>query len=339
METEQQMKRPRQSERPRRQRTVPVELSSTPTPPSPIHRAVKRLVPAPDAFEQAAVEDALNPDPAVEREISESAFKEPPPPVSTWSGGTDDAANRVVQDIATHQRNFIAAIGSGPIGSPPVLLREAGKVASEPNVVSWVNNHGQRVTFVDDKSEPVAWTTDDPRADPANKRRFTNKPLKPRRMRTAIGQSVQANSVNIILSVASLVFLIDDKLASLRDGRRNDLDALAEEIAHYESVKRDLEALRDVAIEVKQGKVDEEAVIKATTAFSQGVRNWWDKKHVEICDKAYGAALRTYDAALFCSCVSLCSLVGCGGPIAVAVSGALIGGKPVIEALKALRKG
>jgi hypothetical protein len=154
---------------------------------------------------------------------------------------------------------------------------------------------------------------------------------KSRRLRSAVGRSVRANNVTIILSVASLVLLIDEKLASLRDERRNDRDALSEVIAHYESLKCDLEALRDVAIEVRQGTADDKTVTKATSTFSECIRKWWNKRHDEICTKAY-------DATLFISCVSLCSLAGCGGATAVAVSGALIGGKPVVDALKALPK-
>jgi hypothetical protein len=126
------------------------------------------------------------------------------------------------------------------------------------------------------------------------------------------------------------VVLLDEKITRLRDERTNDWVARDEAIAHYEGVKRDIEALRDVALKIKHGTVEEKAVTNASTTFMQGVRNWWDKRHDEVCSKAY-------DAGLFVSCVSLCALVG-GGPITVAVSGALIGGKPVIEALRTLRK-
>src|SRR6266446_2397611 len=269
-------------------------------------------------------------------------------PIPPIQGDYSDDWNQAVQQHERHRRNFVAAVETGPVGSPPdgppidAFAQAANDAALNPDPaverdifesalrdesetpasgattseVRWYNDSGQHVRFVNEKSN--------------------TKSAKTRRMRTAIGRSVQANSVTIILSVASLVLLIDDKLASLRDERRNDRDALAEELAHYESVRRDLEALRDVAIEVKRGKADDKAVIKATTTFSEGIRNWWNKKHEEICAKAYDAAFRTYDAALFVSCVGLCSLLGCEGPITVAVSGALIGGKPVIDALKAL---
>jgi hypothetical protein len=242
------------------------------------------------------------------------------------------------------------------------VARERGGITmgvGEP--VTFVNDDGEPVTFVNALSEPVPasppyvepsrppdefaeaaaemWRN----PDPAVEREIfeygvkeieppeAGQPRKSRRLRSAVGRSVRANNVTIILSVASLVLLIDEKIASLRDERRNDQDALAEVIAHYEGLRRDLEALRDVAIEVRQGTADDKTVTKATGTFSDCVRKWWNKRHDEICTKAC-------DASLFVSCVGLCSLVGCGGATAVAVSGALIGGKPVVDALKALPK-
>jgi hypothetical protein len=63
----------------------------------------------------------------------------------------------------------------------------------------------------------------------------------------------------------------------------------------------------------------------------QGIRKWWEKGHDQICSKAF-------DASLFVSCVNLCAVAGCGGTAAVVVSGVLVGGKPMIEALKTLPK-
>src|SRR6266446_639536 len=267
-------------------------------------------------------------------------------PIPPIQDDYSDDWNQAVQQHERHRRNFVAAVETGPVGSPPdgppidAFAQAANDAALNPDPaverdifesalrdesetpasgattseVRWYNDSGQHVRFVNEKSN--------------------TKSAKTRRMRTAIGRSVQANSVTIILSVASLVLLIDEKLASLRGERLNDPDALAsrnEKIAHYESVKRDLEAFRDVAIEVRHGKADDKAVTKATSRFWDGVRNWWDKRQDEICTKAY-------DASLFVSCVSLCSLAGCGGVAAVAVSGVLVGGKPVIDALRALPK-
>jgi hypothetical protein len=135
------------------------------------------------------------------------------------------------------------------------------------------------------------------------------RPAKSRRMRTAVGRSVQANNATIILSVASLLPLIDEKLASLRDERPNDPDAKAsrnEAIKRYEIIKRDIEALRIIAFDIRRGKAEEKTVAKVTTNFAQGICNWWEKGHDQICSKAF-------DASLFVSCVSLCALAGCGG--------------------------
>jgi hypothetical protein len=138
--------------------------------------------------------------------------------------------------------------------------------------------------------------------------------------------SVQTNRVSIVLSVASLILLIDEKLASLRDARRNDPDA-QEEIEHYESIKQNLEALRNA---VDHDTTKDEAVESAANKFVQRVRGWWERRHEKICDTAY-------EAAIFLTCVSVCSLVGSGGPFAVAISGAIAGRKTVVDALKAIR--
>jgi hypothetical protein len=149
-----------------------------------------------------------------------------------------------------------------------------------------------------------------------------------------VAVSVRTNRTAIVLSVASLMVLIDDKLATLRDERPNARDAQAvrhEAIAHYENLKQDLEALRDVAFQLERGKAKAKTVESVANTFVQGIQNWWEKGHEKICNKAL-------DAAIFISCLSVCSLVGCGGATAVVVSGAIAGGKPVVDALKALSK-
>jgi len=150
----------------------------------------------------------------------------------------------------------------------------------------------------------------------------------------AVAVSVRTNRTGIVLSVASLIVLIDDKLATLRDERPNARDAQAvrdESIARYESVRRELENLGNAAVGLDGQGASKENAENAAMSFGRCVRDWWDKRHKEICSKAF-------DAGLFVSCVAICSLAGSGGELAVAVSGALIGGKPVIEALKAIAK-
>jgi hypothetical protein len=138
---------------------------------------------------------------------------------------------------------------------------------------------------------------------------------------------IRANKAVILLSVASLVLFIDQKLAQLQDERPNDKDAQAardEAIAHYEKLKQDVEALREVTL---SGNVNAKTVENVANRFVHRIQDWWEKDFEKICD-----------TALFTLCVSVCSLVGAGGPLTVAVSGALVGGKPIIDALKAVPK-
>lgn len=149
--------------------------------------------------------------------------------------------------------------------------------------------------------------------------------------------SVRTNRIAIVLSVASLAVLIDEKLAFLHDQRPNNAETQAardKDIALYKSLKRKVKTLRDVTLELesgKPGKVREQAVETAANRFVRGVQNWWNKGHEKICDKAF-------DAAIFASCVLVCELAGCGGSLAVTVSGVLVSGKPMVEALRTLSK-
>jgi hypothetical protein len=220
-----------------------------------------------------------------------------PPPSS---GQMENEWARIARQAADRRRKF-AAMHSGEIKTPLPL-----RVAAERTVALLPGAGGLIADTV--QTSPVK----SPRA---------------------VGRSVRTNRIAIVLSVASLMVLIDDKLATLRDERPNARDAQAvrdEAIAHYENLKQDLEALRDVASH-KRGKAKDRTVDKVANKFVQHVQNWWEKDHEQICGKAY-------NAAVFISCLSVCSLVGCGGATAVAVSGAIAGGKTVVDALKALPK-
>jgi hypothetical protein len=59
--------------------------------------------------------------------------------------------------------------------------------------------------------------------------------------------------------------------------------------------------------------VKEEAIVKSTRSFSEGLKSWWTKRHVEICDK-------TLDMGLFGVGIGLCQLAGVSGLAAVGVA-------------------
>jgi hypothetical protein len=156
----------------------------------------------------------------------------------------------------------------------------------------------------------------------------------PRRMRTAIGRSVQRNRSVIVVQVAALLALIDDKVTSLQDERPNAPEAITardETIAQFESLKRALEAIHSATVRIESDRGAETRAKDATKSFVECIRNWWNEDHVEICRA-------TFKVSLFMSCIGVCSLVGASAP-AIAVSGALIGGKPVVDALKNVANG
>jgi hypothetical protein len=153
-----------------------------------------------------------------------------------------------------------------------------------------------------------------------------------RRYRTAAGRVIVQNAAQIELQTASLTLLIDEKLATLRAERPNSREAQKrrdDQIADYERLKAQLEQLRTAAGAFSKAPKKERAAVEATKTFAEGVRSWWTKSHQRICERAF-------DMGLFLSAVGICSIAGAGGTLGVVISGALVGGKPVIEAVKAL---
>jgi hypothetical protein len=132
-----------------------------------------------------------------------------------------------------------------------------------------------------------------------------------------------------------LLLLIDEKLSSLRERRPNSEEAQAlqrEQIELYESIRRNLAVLKEAVRAFAAERISERKTISAVKSFADGVKGWWSKGHEQICEKAF-------DMSMFLSAVAICTAAGSSGNLAVTVSAALVGGKPVAEALKgALKK-
>jgi hypothetical protein len=155
-----------------------------------------------------------------------------------------------------------------------------------------------------------------------------------RNARSKVAKAVIGNWIQIGLSAEALLLLIDEKLDQLRAERPNSSEAKVSrdaEITHYEALKQQLQAFRGTVLNFSKGKANETAVVKSTKSFVNGVRDWWTRGHEKICEKAF-------DMGMFLSAVGICSLAGSGGQTAVLVSAALVGGKPVIDALKSMKK-
>jgi hypothetical protein len=131
---------------------------------------------------------------------------------------------------------------------------------------------------------------------------------------------VLTNRKELVLHSAALLALIDEKIEALSNDRPNSPEAKKgrdEAITAYEGLRRDLTDLQATALGFVRGDVKEAAVAKSARTFAEGVRDWWNKAHVRICDRAI-------DMAVFTASVGICSLAGSGGKMAVAVGAVLV---------------
>jgi hypothetical protein len=151
------------------------------------------------------------------------------------------------------------------------------------------------------------------------------------RARTAIGKAVLNSRVEIDWAAASFLFLIEERIETLRQERPNSEEAkgaVDAAIAELEDLKRRVEAFLGASTQFAANKAKEKAVVETTNSLAAGIADWWSKRHVQICDKAF-------DIGLFGIGVTTCLLAGAGGVLAVAIPGAMVGGKPVVEVFKA----
>jgi hypothetical protein len=152
--------------------------------------------------------------------------------------------------------------------------------------------------------------------------------------RTKVGKAVEANEKEILLAVAALMLQIEDKLTVLRAEFPNYPETIAKRdaaISDLEGMHAELEHIRAMIVKFRTSQVKEAEVVKSVQTFSEGVRLWWNKNHDRICDKAY-------DMGMFATAVTICSMAGASGNIGVALSAALVGGKPVADVVKGLAK-
>lgn len=155
-----------------------------------------------------------------------------------------------------------------------------------------------------------------------------------RTARTRIGKAVEANGEQILVAVAALMLQIEAKIKSLRDFTPNHPDTIANwnaEISDFERMKGELQTIREMVVQFRKNEVSEAKAVATVKTFSDGVRLWWNKSHDKICDKAY-------DMGMFATAVTVCSIAGASGNVGVALSAAMVGGKPVVDVVKALSK-
>jgi hypothetical protein len=136
--------------------------------------------------------------------------------------------------------------------------------------------------------------------------------------------------------------LIDDRLETLRQTPPNSDEAMAATkaaIADLEDLKCRVEAFLGTAAQFALSKAKEKAVVENANSLAVGIRDWWSKRHVQALDKAFDKALKAIDVGpLFGMGVGICLLAGANPNLGVAISGAMVGGKYVVDMIKALHR-
>jgi hypothetical protein len=135
---------------------------------------------------------------------------------------------------------------------------------------------------------------------------------------TVIVTAVRTNQLALQLAAISLLASLDAKLEQLRDERSN-----SEDPAQYEDLKRRVEDFLAAS-----SSNDEAPVVTTTLSLADGLRNWWTKDHLSICNK-------TLNIGLFAAGLGICGLAGALGTASVVTVGTLIGGKDIPSALEA----
>jgi hypothetical protein len=145
--------------------------------------------------------------------------------------------------------------------------------------------------------------------------------VEPATRETVILRASATNQVAIRLAAVSLLNALDAKLEALRESRSN-----SEDPAVYENLKRLVEEFL-----AAQTKTEEKPVVESTLSLVAGIRDWWTKDHVSICQKVM-------NISLFTGGLTVCALAGVLSDASVVTVGALVGGRDVVGALTALAK-
>jgi hypothetical protein len=153
------------------------------------------------------------------------------------------------------------------------------------------------------------------------------------RPKTKIGRAVETNRVPLALAATTFLALVEERLLALRleHDRLNSDDGrglVAAQIADNEDIKQRIERFLQ---EFSTPAGDEGKIVEATTSFADGVRKWWNRDQVAICNKAF-------DRISFGAALGVCLLAGAGGQLSVIAATSLVVGKPFTEALNAWAK-
>jgi hypothetical protein len=151
------------------------------------------------------------------------------------------------------------------------------------------------------------------------------------RVETNIGQALRERRYQVQLALVAVVSLIDEKLQQLISSPPNSDEARRgwiNEKSELEKLRGIVKRLQTDVADYLAGAKPEKAPVRSVKSFAEAVEDYWTKNHMKILEKGF-------NIGLFVTATLSCSLAGVEGTIA-AICGTLIGGKPAIEALKAV---
>jgi hypothetical protein len=186
------------------------------------------------------------------------------------------------------------------------------------------------------KPDPAA---SDARQSHEASRRTNSRPAA-RTARTTIGNALLERGEQVQLALITVIALIDEKLQQLNASPPNSDKARGEwtnEKNELEQLRRIVESLQaDVASYLAGAKAEAEAV-RSVRSFADGVEDYWSKNHAKVLEAGFNSVQTVFSVSVFLAALAACSAMGAGGTISTAICGALVGGKSVIEAVKAAR--
>lgn len=156
---------------------------------------------------------------------------------------------------------------------------------------------------------------------------------RPSRIRTKVAKTIVANAAELRTAVTTSIVLIEERLEVLHNSRPNSKDSIEsrnDEIHRLSVIRTQLEALRNYPELLRTGQLKESVAVDAVKSLSQGIGEYWSKHTNAICDK-----MLTF--GLFSSLIVVAQLSGVTPEIAFGLAGSMTYGKPVIDALKAMK--
>jgi hypothetical protein len=156
-----------------------------------------------------------------------------------------------------------------------------------------------------------------------------------------IQNAIARNNSAIILSIEPLMASIEleiEKLQSIRPNSEEAQKSNRESIAQYETLLNQLRELQAALKKFASDKNNRHLPVTQSLSFSEGVSAWWAKHHERICASAVSTGLRATEAGIFVGCVSICAMAGVNSWLTTGLTAALIGGRPIVEALKSLSR-